>query len=446
MLRGLRPLALPLLNRLQLRMRQVVEDSDLGTATQDLSQRLERVEAHLRGDSAAIGAHLRELRLGMDALVRDQAALSGRVAETLSPIQTQLRSLQLALDALRLDQAATSRMLEEHIDRRAAEMLHSQRLASQSLLDGQALASQSLLDRQELISQSLGDLGEQLRAAANNVSGFVGQRTDMLLQRVAIPLGEDVLVRIPEGYLLAPAEDATLVVAVYESGGRLEPGSVAVMEALLQEGDIALDVGANIGLTLVPMARRVGPKGRVIAVEPSSRNAGLLRRSLAVNGVEGWVSLHERAAGEAPGHGMLNVGAASGLASLLKLPGAERTETVEVSPLDGLVAPGTPIRLVKIDVEGWELGVWRGMSRIAAENPNLALLVEFGPDHLQRAGITPEVWLGTFSEAGFTLYEVDEAIGPLRPARPPSELAKVFSINLLMLRQPPSAYPELSFA
>ena len=405
MLRGVRPFALPLLNRLQLRMRQVVEDSGLVPGIQDLSDRLERVEAHLRLDAPG-----REL-------MQRQAEMMQLQAET----QLQLRALQLGLDALRLDGAEAVRAAAGREERLGA----------------------TIAERQERGEQAL---GERIRLAAEGVAGLVGSRTDMLLGRVAIPLGEDVLVRTPEGYLLVPAEDVALLTAVHESGGRLEPGTVAVIGALLREGDTALDVGANLGLTVLPAARAVGASGRVIAVEPGSRVAGLLRRSLALNGLEGWVTLHRCAAGEAAGTAALNLGAVSGHSSLLGLPGADRTEEVEVRPLDELVAPGTDVRLVKIDVEGYEDRAWRGMGRIAAENPGLALLLEFGPEHLRRAGVSPAEWMALFTGAGFRPFEVDEGTGTVRPARTVAELSAVTTANLLMLRRPPAEYPGLRLA
>jgi FkbM family methyltransferase len=184
----------------------------------------------------------------------------------------------------------------------------------------------------------------------------------------------------------------------------------------------------------------------VIAVEPASRIAGLLRRSLALNGLDGRVELHPCAAGAAAGQAVLNMGPISGHSSLLGLPGAERTEAVEVRTLDALVAPGLAVRLAKIDVEGYEPEAWRGMQRIVAENPGLALLVEFGPEHLRRAGITPAEWMAPFTGAGFRVFEVGEEDGVLRPVRPLEALGKVHSVNLLMLREGPELYPGLRFA
>ena len=85
------------------------------------------------------------------------------------------------------------------------------------------------------------------------------------------------------------------------------------------------------------------------------------------------------------------------------------------------------------------------MRRVIAENPGLVALVEFGPEHLQRAGLSIEDWLTEFRAPGFTPYEVDETTGNLRQLRPVAELASVHSLKLLLLRQPPTAFPELHF-
>jgi FkbM family methyltransferase len=384
MLRGVRPVLAPLLNRFQERLRTAIDYSTVADTVRDIARRLGSLEAGLADLDRQLTIRFDMLQLGVDAARLDQQAAGGAVRE--------------GIERLRTDQeAAASASREGH---------------------------------------------------ANTVSfaGLLMQRADLILQRTAIPLGADVLVRTPEGFLLAPAEDERLLAALYDSGGRLEPGTIAVLTALLRDGDWAVDVGAHIGTTVLPAARRVGPTGRIIAVEAASRARGLLERSLALNSLQDRVSLHPCAAGEATGHAPLNLGPFSGHSSLLALPEADRTETVEVRPLDAIVEPGRHIRLVKLDAEGLELQIWRGMRRIVAENPELAVLVEFGPEHLRRAGTSVEAWLAEMLAPGFAAYEVSEANGCLRPLRGVAELETVFSLNLLLLRQAPAALPALHFA
>jgi hypothetical protein len=63
------------------------------------------------------------------------------------------------------------------------------------------------------------------------------------------------------------AGDTTIARAIETSGGFAE-GEVGILTALTKPGDTVVDVGANIGAMAVPLARRVGPSGRVIAFEP----------------------------------------------------------------------------------------------------------------------------------------------------------------------------------
>jgi len=404
-LRGLNPLLAPFLHRLQARLQTAVESASVTTSIQNANTSIQGIHGQMEG----LNARLDRLPASLDTLRNDLDAL--RIG---------LDTLRIGLDAVRLDAMSFQQGLLARMD----SVETTQRNA----------ASASGEERTEFL-QRLREETDHLRAQVN-----------LVLQRVAIPLGEDVLIRTPEGFLLTPAEDTALLAALHESGGRLEPGTISVLQALLREGDLAVDVGANIGLTVLPVAQRVGPGGHVIAIEPASRVGGLLRRSLALNGLSERVTLHLCAAGEAVGTAQLHLATITGHSSLLDLPEAAGAEEVAVKPVDDLVGPGKQVRLAKIDAEGFEPQVWRGMRRVIAESPEMTVLVEFGPTHLRRAGLSAEAWLAEFRAPGFTAYEIDEITGQLRPLRPVAELNAVFSLNLLLLRQPPASFPQLNFA
>ena len=54
----------------------------------------------------------------------------------------------------------------------------------------------------------------------------------------------------------------------------------SMMEKFVQDGDTVIDVGANIGCFTVPLAKKVGFTGRVIAFEPQLKIYGLLKTKL----------------------------------------------------------------------------------------------------------------------------------------------------------------------
>ena len=294
----------------------------------------------------------------------------------------------------------------------------------------------------------------ELRLAQEHVTARLdglARDTISLRQRGAIPLtGGDYLVRSPSGWLVTPGEDERLLMAMIESGGVLEPGTAAVLMALLRPGDTMVDVGAHIGTMTLPAARAIGPEGRVIAAEPAARTAALLRRSLHINSLTEYVTLHECAAGAMNGEAVLHIAPVLGENSLIPHAGIPHTgqtgghtsERVAVRPLDDLVPRG-PVRVVKIDAEGYELEVWKGMRRIIVDNPELAVIIEFGPSHLARAGISIADWFDALQVPGFTAWEIDEGSQTLRTLRPLTERAAVFSMNLLLSRLPPAAYRGL---
>jgi hypothetical protein len=72
----------------------------------------------------------------------------------------------------------------------------------------------------------------------------------------------------------------------FELYGEYSESEVSVFRAFLRPGDTALDIGANIGDLTLPMARIVGPTGRVIAFESHNDTYHVLCASMALNGIE----------------------------------------------------------------------------------------------------------------------------------------------------------------
>lgn len=158
-------------------------------------------------------------------------------------------------------------------------------------------------------------------------------------------------------------------------------GEAAVEEALLgllRPGDVVYDVGANVGWYSLLAARAVGPAGSVVAFEPSLENALLAQQNAAVNGFENVTVVPAALTDHDGWMTFLTRGSLEGRLDLQEGPGADRGDErhgsgqellVPVASLDSwlsLVDRPAPT-LVKIDVEGAEVGVLRGMRRTLAE-------------------------------------------------------------------------------
>lgn len=410
LLRGLRPLALPLLYRFEWRVRTAVTKTGLV----DAIARLENSFLAYEVNAAVLTTAVQESRQHLKEI-------QGAIVQSRELSRTGFKALQVALDRFS--------------DRVAAIEAGQARVAA--IEAGQVWIKDHLAARAAI--------EDRLASRFDETWQSLSARADMMLKRAVLPLGDAFFVRTPFGWLLTPPSDPKLLMALYETGGVLEPGTTAVMEGLLKPGDVVVDAGAHIGLITLPAARFVGERGQVIAVEPIPKLAGLLRQSMLLNDLDKSVVVHECAAGETAGRASFNVGSVLGHSSFLPLDEPSERIDVDVQPLDELAPAGAPIKLVKLDVEGSELPAWRGMHRIIGDNPGLAVIVEFGPSHLDRTNVVIENWIGELTAPGFIPYEIDESTGICRTLRSEG-LDRVFSMNLLLLRDAPERYPGLRFA
>lgn len=174
--------------------------------------------------------------------------------------------------------------------------------------------------------------------------------------------------------------------------GSFEPNEFNFLDRLLKPGMVFVDVGANDGYYTLFASRRVGPQGRVVSVEPSSRERGHLERNLARNGI-GNVEIVPAALGAAAGHADLHLahGVHTGHNTLGRFAHDDvvpaRVERVPLETLDAVVTRlALPrVDVVKIDVEGGEANVIAGArTMLAAMRP--VLMMEVSDSALQAQG------------------------------------------------------------
>lgn len=110
---------------------------------------------------------------------------------------------------------------------------------------------------------------------------------------------------------------------------------------------LVADLGANVGYSVLYWLRAF-PGTRVVAFEPHPAHAGFIRGHVARNGVTDRVTLHEAAAGTAPGEALLSD--AENCSSIVGTAGGLRVPVLDVFE----ALRGLPIDVLKIDIEGAE--------------------------------------------------------------------------------------------
>lgn len=217
--------------------------------------------------------------------------------------------------------------------------------------------------------------------------------------------------------LLAPSDDLGIMPDLVTEGTYDVPFTNYLRRELSQ-GQVALDVGANIGLFTLLMAWQVGATGAVVAYEPEPRNLELLRSNIALNYAETWVEVRPCGASDAAGEVTLHRTARfQGSHSLLPLggeaagvdAGIESVDpiTIAVEPLDRLVGRFEQVDLVKVDVEGAEARVLRGARQLLGSGVLRRLSIEVNQP---RAGDEWDALVTELRElgaAGWTFATID---------------------------------------
>jgi len=144
----------------------------------------------------------------------------------------------------------------------------------------------------------------------------------------------------------------------FDRYGEYSEGEVALFRDWLRPGDVALDVGANIGAHTIPMAQLVGPAGSVYAFEPQRIVFQILCGNVALNELSNVQTL-QWAVGHAAGVtkvAPLDYGAENNFGGLSL--GGDKGEEVALVAIDDLNLPR--LRLLKVDIEGMELNAIMG--------------------------------------------------------------------------------------
>jgi FkbM family methyltransferase len=203
--------------------------------------------------------------------------------------------------------------------------------------------------------------------------------------------------------------------------GRYEPNEFSILAAVLKPGMVFVDVGANLGLYSLFASRRVGSEGKVIAVEPSSREFEQLSSNVELNrlsnvrAIRAAVSDHK---GEiellvaVPQHAGHNT--TGGFAYETALDHCERVCAITIDQLiEGEKL--SRVDVIKMDIEGGELAAICGARETLARFRPL-LLVEVADRSLRHQGASSAQLLDLITSYGYRLFAFSPSTGWPVPA------------------------------
>jgi FkbM family methyltransferase len=191
--------------------------------------------------------------------------------------------------------------------------------------------------------------------------------------------------------------------------GEWEPALTEFLSYRLSPTDVFVDVGAHVGYFTLLASRLVGPFGTVVAIDASVSNFLALSDNIKLNNVGNVRAVHAAVwdtrgslvsfAGD-PGN--------SAHASVIAEHGMEVESQVDSFPLGDLLTEEEwkNARVIKIDVEGAETNVLRGILAGPELSGNTELVVEISPDWLSQRGQSADTLLDAFRSRGYYVYEL----------------------------------------
>ena len=149
----------------------------------------------------------------------------------------------------------------------------------------------------------------------------------------------------------------------------------------VKEGMVVIDAGAHIGLHSAILAQKTGPTGKVIAFEPTPDTFELLKKTIAINGIQGTVIPMQQALAAEKGKATFYVSTvpatnSNSLSDNKRANVNEKAIEVDITTIDDLVSEQSLSRvdLIKIDVEGAEYSLLKGATATLTKfHPRISL-------------------------------------------------------------------------
>jgi len=184
-----------------------------------------------------------------------------------------------------------------------------------------------------------------------------------------------------------------------------EESTTNLFKKVVKEGDVVVDLGANIGYFTLLAARLVGKKGKVFSFEPEPRNYNYLVKNIELNNYNNvfaiWKAVSDKNGKTKlyicpydTGHHTINQ--YSGIRDYRPEETGDKQEFIEIETTtldDFFKDEEESIDVIKMDVEGAEALVLAGMDRIIKKSKNLKMFIEFFPFLITKMGNSPEEFI-----------------------------------------------------
>ncbi|MCZ7531182.1 MAG: FkbM family methyltransferase [Acidimicrobiia bacterium] len=191
--------------------------------------------------------------------------------------------------------------------------------------------------------------------------------------------------------------------------GLLDDYTLEIFQHSVRRGATVVDVGANLGLFTLVAARAAGPTGQVVAFEPEENTCTYLLKNIHANGVEKVATVRQTALSDSAGkRSFARHGADPSQSGFVARALEDSISDVTVERGDETLRHLSGIDVLKIDVEGAEPEVLRGLAETIDRSPRVTVVCEINPSALDRCGHSTSELLETLVDLAFDVSVIDE--------------------------------------
>jgi len=207
-----------------------------------------------------------------------------------------------------------------------------------------------------------------------------------------------------EGHKIYLDKNDVLHLSIHQD---FEPLETKVLENNIKKGDVVLDLGANIGVHTLLLAKLVGENGRIYAFEPDPGNFKLLKKNINANKYRNIITIQKA---------ITDVNDIIKFYQMKEYPAGNKIHDasnklrfieVESITLDSFFEELEPkIDFIKMDIEGAEVRALKGMKNIIKNNKDIKIIAEFCPILLKACGSGVKEYFKMLKE--FKIYNLNE--------------------------------------
>jgi len=208
--------------------------------------------------------------------------------------------------------------------------------------------------------------------------------------------------------------------------GVWEPLETNLVKNTIKEGDVVLNIGANIGYYTLLAARLVGPKGKVYAFEPDKTNFEIIKKNIRINNYENIIPVNKAVLNKT-GKAKLYLSTENkGSHRIYQAGDSRKYVEIDVVSIDDFFKnKEDKVDFILMDIEGSEAKAFEGMKKVLRKNKKVKILTEFWDWAIEKAGDDSQKFIEEIVKTGFKISYMDEDLKKLVPIKKDEVISKL---------------------